>query len=335
MSAKNQPESGGKKECGHYDGERKVGHFDRRRRDFKGKRHFELSSRREKGEGGFMRHGMGGRRRNLQNQRNDGGGSTLKLNNIPDGMSIAKLRKFLCEKGIHEFHIKKISKGSGLISFVEDKERVVEKLGELRIQGRLLQIEVVDHKAENNTAETFTKPTCKKNGNKEKFSPESTKFPKNVKDAEAGFKEAIGLFVPDSYEIREGKLILVYSLGNDILEDLKGKLDMVAKISPDENLQENMFPSEIDDLKDVDGPNKGEEEKAGEEPMEEEDLQTVFASMDVRGRQKVIQRSKKISLGDFLITAKPKQGHIKKKKKHKTADSNAKDDAQIARTAGH
>ena len=97
MSAKNQPESGGKKECGHYDGERKVGHFDRRRHDFKGKRHFELSSRREKGEGGFMRHGMGGRRRNLQNQRNDGGGSTLKLNNIPDGMSIAKLRKFLCE----------------------------------------------------------------------------------------------------------------------------------------------------------------------------------------------------------------------------------------------
>ena len=65
---------------------------------------------------------------------------------------------------------------------------------------------------------------------------------------------------------------------------------------------------------DVDVQCHGQEEKIGEEAIKEE-VDVVFASMDVREKQKVIEQAKQKSLGDFLITTKPKQGQIKKKKK--------------------
>ena len=49
----------------------------------------------------------------------------------------------------------------------------------------------------------------------------------------------------------------------------------------------------------------------------------VFASEDVREKAKIIEQARQKSFGDFLITSKPKQGQLKKKKKKEKLEDNA------------
>merc|ERR1712034_22358 len=141
--------------------------------------------------------------------------------------------------------------------------------------------------------------------------------------------------------------------GMDILEDFKKKLDKVLERGSGE-VDHKVIDDQCEDKEEKVGEKSKEEviveplqqvsEKVDEEAtikeIESEPLQqveAVFASMDVREKQKVIEQAKQKSLGDFLITAKPKQGQMKKKKKRKPANAehSLEDEAQKARTAGY
>ena len=49
------------------------------------------------------------------------------------------------------------------------------------------------------------------------------------------------------------------------------------------------------------------------------EMEATFGSIDVREKVKVLEQAKTKSLGDFIITSKPKQSELKKKKKEAKA----------------
>ena len=261
--------------------------------------------------------------------------SKFRLSNIPLDVTKGSLRRVLLKKKIGaNFDIEEILDGICLVTFMEDQRRVLDKLGEIRIGEIMVKAEVFNREIE-----------------------ETNKVSNNVDEKHA---VVIKSSLPQRFQrnrFREEVRVGVDSSGRDIVGMSNAFTPPnVTQDGPkysswvgDRRKMESTDPvhskdaSEVSDWS-VEVEVDEREEKVGEEALMEEveaeplqQVGVVFASMDVREKQKVIEQAKQKSLGDFMIPAKPKQGQIKKKKKRKpaNAEKNLEDDAQKARTAGH
>ena len=169
-------------------------------------------------------------------------GSTMKLLDLPDGTTMAGLRKVLKEKSILPgFHIKTLKEKSAVVKFMEDGHKVLDKLGDLVIDSCVVLIE------------------------NEKQDRERHKLPSGIDDQIVKTASNLDKESPEYIEFTDETITLVFQNK----DKLKLK-EFLEKIESLDDLSTNL---------EVDGQ---DESKTVEPNQEPHNSKTVFASTDVR-----------------------------------------------------